>query len=89
VTPTDDEVLYEAIDGIAAITINRLEVHNALREQALRDLIVAFDRADNDRNVGAIELTGTGHQASSTGGDVDMEHGRASATHLCGTAHRC
>ena len=67
------DVLYEVADGVATITIDRPAVHNAFREQTMLELITAFDRADADRDVGVIVLTGSGDQAFSTGGDVAME----------------
>ncbi len=69
------DVRYETSEGVATITIDRPDVHNAFREQTMHELIAAFDRADADPAVGVVVLCGTGHAAFSTGGDVDMEHG--------------
>ena len=73
VDPAD--VHYQVTDGVATITIDRPQVHNAFREQTMLELIVAFDRADADREVGVVVLTGAGDRAFSTGGDVSMEDG--------------
>lgn len=59
--------------GVATITIERPEVHNAFREQTMRELIAAFDDVDARSDVGVVVLTGAGTEAFSTGGDVDME----------------
>jgi naphthoate synthase/2-ketocyclohexanecarboxyl-CoA hydrolase len=67
------DVLYDASDRIATITINRPAVHNAFRERTMLELIEAFDKADAAKDVGVIVLTGTGTEAFSTGGDVAME----------------
>jgi dihydroxynaphthoic acid synthetase len=67
------DVRYAEGDGIATITIDRPEVHNAFREQTIHELIAAFDRADASPGVRVIVLAGTGDQAFSTGGDVAME----------------
>src|ERR1700751_3901459 len=67
------DVLYEAADGIARITINRPEKHNAFREETLDDLIAAFSAAEADRTVGVIVLTGAGEKAFCSGGDVAWE----------------
>lgn len=67
------DVLYEVGAGVATITIDRPAVHNAFREQTMHELIAAFDRADADRAVGVIVLTGSGERAFSSGGDVAME----------------
>lgn len=67
------DVLYSVDRGVATITINRPEVHNAFREQTLDELIKAFEAADEDREVGVIVLTGAGERAFSSGGDVGTE----------------
>lgn len=73
-TPEDGaDVRYAVADGVATITIDRPDVHNAFREQTMHELVAAFDRADADPDVGVVVLTGTGDAAFSTGGDVDME----------------
>lgn len=57
------DVLYEAADGVARITINRPEKYNAFREETLDDLIAAFSAAEADPTVGVIVLTGAGEKA--------------------------
>ncbi len=64
-----DDILYEATDGIAWITINRPKVLNAFRGQTVDELIHAFKAAWHDASVGVCVLTGTGERAFSTGGD--------------------
>ncbi|MEI6792214.1 MAG: 1,4-dihydroxy-2-naphthoyl-CoA synthase [Actinomycetes bacterium] len=56
-------------DGIAKITINRPEARNAFRPQTLFQLSEAFNRAQNDPDVGVIILTGQGDLAFCSGGD--------------------
>jgi len=56
-------------DGIAKITINRPEVHNAFRPQTLFQLSEALDIARDDPQVGVIVLTGEGDKAFCSGGD--------------------
>jgi naphthoate synthase len=63
------DLLYEKADGIAKITINRPEVHNAFRPQTLAELRDAFGRARDDLEVGAIIFTGAGSEAFCSGGD--------------------
>jgi len=55
--------------GIAKITINRPEVHNAFRPQTTQELSHAFTRAKEDAEVGVIILTGKGERAFCSGGD--------------------
>jgi len=63
------DVLYDARDGVAWITINRPEVLNAFRARTVDELVDAFRTAERDPDVGVVVLTGTGERAFSTGGD--------------------
>ena len=64
------DIRYELSgDGIAKITINRPEARNAFRPQTLFQLSEAFNRAQNDPEVGVIILTGQGDMAFCSGGD--------------------
>ena len=51
------DILYEAAEGIARITINRPERRNAFRPETVSQLIDAFHRAHRDNAIGAIILT--------------------------------
>jgi enoyl-CoA hydratase len=55
-----ETVLYEAADGIARITMNRPEKHNALDHQMMDDLDTAFATAGADDTVAAVVLAGAG-----------------------------
>jgi naphthoate synthase len=55
--------------GIAKITINRPEVHNAFRPETVIEMMQAFERAREDPDVGVIILTGEGDRAFCSGGD--------------------
>jgi len=63
------DILYEAAEGIARITINRPERRNAFRPETVTQLIDAFHRAHHDNAIGAIILTGAGSEAFCSGGD--------------------
>ena len=64
------DIRYELSgDGIAKITISRPEVRNAFRPQTLFQLSEAFNKAQNDPEVGVIILTGQGDMAFCSGGD--------------------
>ena len=54
------DVVYETVDGIAKITINRPEVRNAFRPTTLFELSHAFNVARDDPGIGVIILTGPG-----------------------------
>ncbi len=64
-----NDVLYDASEGIATVTINRPEVYNAFRAQTVDELIACFKTAWSDRSVGVVILTGAGDKAFCTGGD--------------------
>ncbi len=64
-----EDILYETYNGIAKITINRPQVHNAFTPKTVLELIDAFAYARDDKNVGVIVLTGAGEKAFCSGGD--------------------
>lgn len=70
-----EKILYEVNNGTARITINRPEVYNAFDAQTCEELIDAFKRADVDRSVGVVVLTGAGDKAFCTGGDQSGKDG--------------
>jgi enoyl-CoA hydratase len=55
-----ETVLYSTADGIARITLNRPEKHNALNHRMMDDLDAAFARAAKDDSIAAIVLAGNG-----------------------------
>jgi naphthoate synthase len=61
------DILYQQSEGIAKITINRPEVHNAFRPETVQELIRAFTHAHFDADIGVIILTGAGDLAWRTG----------------------
>lgn len=64
------DIVYEKCsDGIAKITINRPQVHNAFRPQTVMEMSRALNDALNDADVGVIILTGMGENAFCSGGD--------------------
>ena len=65
-----EDILYETTDdGIAKITINRPEVHNAFRPQTIIEIVRGAEVAREDESVGVIILTGEGDRAFCSGGD--------------------
>jgi naphthoate synthase len=64
-----EDIRYELGDGIAKITIDRPERHNAFRPQTLAELRDAFAHARDDLEVGSIIFTGAGTEAFCSGGD--------------------
>jgi enoyl-CoA hydratase/carnithine racemase len=75
--PTDlKTVLCEASDGVAQVTLNRPEVHNAFNELMQDELRTVWRWVRVDDNVRAVVLTGAGDKAFCTGidrGDIPVE----------------
>ena len=64
-----EDIIFEAAEGIAKITINRPEVRNAFRPKTLFELSDAFNIARDDPTIGVIIFTGAGDLAFCSGGD--------------------
>ena len=54
------DIIYEKLDGIAKVTINRPEVRNAFRPETVLEMYDAFSDAREDPEIGVILLTGKG-----------------------------
>lgn len=64
------DIIYEhSGTGIAKLTINRPEVHNAFRPETVAELIDAFRKIRDDPSIGVVLLTGAGERAFCSGGD--------------------
>jgi naphthoate synthase len=68
------DIIYEKLDGIAKITINRPEVRNAFRPETVLEMYDAFSDSREDSEIGVILLTGKspakdGKYAFCSGGD--------------------
>jgi len=63
------DIRYHKADGIAKITINRPEVHNAFRPLTVEEISKALTDARDDQAIGVIILTGEGKEAFCSGGD--------------------
>ncbi len=66
---TYEDILYQKADGIARVSINRPEVHNAFRPKTVFEMLDAFARAREDPEVGVVLFTGEGGRAFCSGGD--------------------
>jgi naphthoate synthase len=65
-----EDIIYEhSGTGIARVTINRPEVHNAFRPETVMQMIDAFERIRDDASIGCVLLTGAGTEAFCSGGD--------------------
>jgi naphthoate synthase len=75
-----EDIRYEKATGedagIAKVTINRPEVHNAFRPETVVELSDAFVKAREDLEVGVVILTGEGPDAFCSGGDQRVRGSR-------------
>jgi 2-(1,2-epoxy-1,2-dihydrophenyl)acetyl-CoA isomerase len=63
-------IIYEAIDGVATITLNRPEVYNALSPQLIQEITAAIQTAETDALVRVVVLTAVGEKAFCAGADL-------------------
>ncbi len=77
------EVLYEAAEGAARVTINRPERRNAMSYGVMHGLRDAMQRAGSDDDVRVVVLTGAGDKAFCAGADLTgiADNAGAAAAH--------
>jgi enoyl-CoA hydratase len=63
-------ILYEKANNIAKVTLNRPEALNALNSTVYNELYDVFEAIENDDEVRAVILTGSGEKAFAAGTDV-------------------
>jgi enoyl-CoA hydratase len=67
---TYEAIRYETDNGIATVTLNRPDVHNAMNEAMRRDLWACFERLITEDAVRVVVVTGAGGKAFSAGADI-------------------
>jgi enoyl-CoA hydratase len=65
-----ENLLFDLADGIATVTINRPKVLNALNAATVGELRAAFTRIQDDPNIKAAILTGSGEKSFVAGADI-------------------
>jgi naphthoate synthase len=63
------EILFHKFEGIARISINRPEVHNAFTPVTVMEMLDAMQQCREDADTRVVILTGEGDQAFCSGGD--------------------
>ena len=63
------DILYEVVDQVAWLTINRPRVLNCFREQTLDEMIDALKSTREDPSIVCAVVTGAGDKSFSAGGD--------------------
>ena len=70
------EILFSFYNGIAKISINRPEKHNAFTPLTVMEMIDAMNICRDDTKIGVVVLTGEGGKAFCSGGDQSVRgHG--------------
>jgi len=71
-----DEILFTQFEGIARISINRPEVHNAFTPKTVQEMIEAMNYCRDSTEIRVIVFTGEGGKAFCSGGDQSVRgHG--------------
>lgn len=70
------EILFESLEGIARISINRPQVHNAFTPLTVSEMIDAMNYCRDSEDIRVIVFTGVGGKAFCSGGDQSVRgHG--------------
>ena len=70
------EILFHQFEGIARISINRPDLHNAFTPLTIKEMIQAMETCREDAGIGVIIITGEGGKAFCSGGDQSVRgHG--------------
>lgn len=85
---SQDVLILEQSGGIATITFNRPEVHNAFNEEMLDGLRSALDSIADDPAIRVIVLTGAGEKSFVSGSDIKEISKRTKATGIKSSGRR-
>jgi naphthoate synthase len=67
-----NDIIFQLYDGIARISINRPQVHNAFRPLTVQEMIDAMNICRENPDIQTIILTGEGGKAFCSGGDQSV-----------------
>src|SRR5687768_1785255 len=71
----EDVLICETRDGIAFVTLNRPDTHNALNQDLRRRVAETFGTIASDDEVRAVVVSGAGDRAFSAGADItEFDH---------------
>jgi dihydroxynaphthoic acid synthetase len=70
------DIEVSTTDAVTTITINRPRVLNALRTHTYEELALAVRTAADDDEIGVVVITGAGHKAFCSGGDIKAQRSR-------------
>lgn len=63
-------IIFENVEGIAHLTINRPDKLNALNIETISEIKQAFEQVYDDANIKAVIVTGSGEKAFVAGADI-------------------
>lgn len=78
-TTSFEAVRYEAADGVATITLDRPDKHNAFSPTMIAEITALWQHLRFDDEVRAVIVTGAGDRAFSSGVDLTFEHPQPSS----------
>lgn len=67
---TYETIVWEVAEGVATLTLNRPDVHNAMNERMRTELVDCFGAAAGSEDVRVVVVTGAGGRAFSAGADI-------------------
>jgi enoyl-CoA hydratase len=67
---TYQTIVWEVAEGVATLTLNRPDVHNAMNERMRTELVDCFAAAAGSEDVRVVVVTGAGGRAFSAGADI-------------------
>ena len=65
-----ETIRYELADGVATVTLDRADVHNAMNERMRQELTRCFSELATSDDARVIVVTGAGERAFSAGADI-------------------
>ena len=65
-----ETILYEVLDNVATLTLNRPQVYNALSPTLIQEITKAIQAAEADSTVRVIVMSGVGDKAFCSGADL-------------------
>jgi enoyl-CoA hydratase/carnithine racemase len=82
-----ETLIYEAADGVATVTLNRPDVHNAFNAAMQRELRAVWRWLRRDDSVRAVVLTGAGEKSFCTGIDRSEAMGEGREANASAARH--
>src|SRR5690625_3356073 len=69
---TYNNIKLVTMENLAYIIINRPEVHNALNQETLNEIVQALGKLENAKEIGCVIFTGAGEKSFAAGADINQ-----------------